>query len=322
MIKASLTNLTLGIFDIGILTGEKKPSQAIRESLALARAGEAMGYRRYWLGEHHEQHYAWVKPGFMIPLLAAHTQRLRLGTAATLLCLYNPLQIAEEIHTLEAMFPGRIDYGVCSAAPSDDELRAALWGATTSMREVSQSFGEKVALLLAYLRRDFVPGHRFEHGPTPLLDRVGPLWMMGTGAGSAQLAAEFGTGFSYSLFHKHSREDPAIAVIYTDRFGVGARDKISAGAEPEVPSLNLAVSLICAETEREALQQKNWVENTQSEFRVNVWGEPAQCKAQLEALAERYKTSDLLLFMMYPDLEQRLRGYGLLSEIMALHTSV
>ncbi|MEJ2417265.1 MAG: hypothetical protein P8Y45_10110, partial [Exilibacterium sp.] len=42
-------------------------------------------------------------------------------------------------------------------------------------------------------------------------------------------------------------------------------------------------------------------------------GEPAQCKAQLEALAERYKTSDLLLFMMYPDLEQRLRGYGFAS---------
>lgn len=300
-------NIKLSALDTGILTFDLKPTNGIEDSKNLIQELEALGFYRFWLSEHHESHYSWTRPSLMIPYLASHTSRIRLGTAAVLLGLYPPLNVAEDYRTLTAMFPDRIDYGLCSAVPGCIESRTALLdGEELTFPEVAKKFESKLIEMHSYLHNDFPKGHRFENGATPIIPIGNTTWIMGTGMGSAVLAAKHSFSFSYSLFHKRSLQEPNVVKFYHDNFTPNFNKKKS--------SSNIAVSVICSDDINEAIAQKNWIDSMKSEFQVNIIGTPETCHAQIVQLCKEYQTDEVVIYMMWHIYEKRINAFKLLSK--------
>lgn len=111
MPKPSLTPLS--VLDLSPVSAGQTPGEALQSTIELAVTAEASGYSRYWLAEHHlNTGMAGSAPHVLAGLVASATRTIRVGTAATVVGNYRPLQIAESIGTLAAVFPERLDLGL------------------------------------------------------------------------------------------------------------------------------------------------------------------------------------------------------------------
>src|SRR5213082_3128501 len=103
----------LGVLDQSPVISGHSATEAIAETVSLARLAEELGYGRYWLAEHHAiAALADPSPEILVSRVASATSRIRVGTGGVLLPYYSPLKIAEQFRMLEALFPGRIDLGI------------------------------------------------------------------------------------------------------------------------------------------------------------------------------------------------------------------
>ena len=103
----------LSVLDLVPIAAGSDSGEALRRSIDLAQRAEALGYARYWLAEHHlNPGVAGAAPHTFLGILAASTERIRVGTAATILGNYEPLQVAEALGTVAALWPGRVDLGL------------------------------------------------------------------------------------------------------------------------------------------------------------------------------------------------------------------
>ena len=119
--------LQLSVLDQSTIVSGRSADTSIRESLELARHCEALGYKRYWLAEHHSSDsIAGSAPEILISAIAATTQRIRVGSAGVMLPHYSSLKVAEQFLVLEAIAPGRIDLGLGRAPGSDARTAFAL----------------------------------------------------------------------------------------------------------------------------------------------------------------------------------------------------
>ncbi len=133
--------LPLSVLDLSFVSSGSTPTQALHDTLALARQVDGLGYRRYWLAEHHAlPNVASPAPEIMIGQIAAATHRIRVGSGGIMLPNHAPLMVAERFRVLEALFPGRIDLGIGRApartgsppAPSGGGRRRPARAATIS----------------------------------------------------------------------------------------------------------------------------------------------------------------------------------------------
>src|SRR5450631_2159265 len=112
------------VLDQSTATRGSTQDTAIRESLALARLCDTLGYHRYWVSEHHNSaSIVGTAPEILMAAIAATTQRIRVGSAGVMLPHYSALKVAEQFRVLEAIAPGRIDLGV-GRAPGSDQMTA------------------------------------------------------------------------------------------------------------------------------------------------------------------------------------------------------
>src|SRR3546814_4009165 len=88
--------LVHSVLDFGIIAPGRAGHQVMAESLELAALLDRLGYHRLWLSEHHETHFCWTAPEVMAAALAQRTRRLRIGTAAVLIAVRNPLLVRSE----------------------------------------------------------------------------------------------------------------------------------------------------------------------------------------------------------------------------------
>lgn len=103
----------LSVLDLSPITSGSTPAQALRNTVDLAQRAEAAGYARYWVAEHHlATGVAGISPALLIQLVAAATERIRVGAGAVQLGHRTPLSVVEEFGLLDALHPGRIDLGL------------------------------------------------------------------------------------------------------------------------------------------------------------------------------------------------------------------
>src|SRR4051794_41208814 len=118
---------TLSVLDLSPITEGSDAAAALRHSLDLARHVEGLGYRRFWVAEHHSMPgIASAATAVVIGHVAAGTRTIRVGAGGIMLPNHAPLVIAEQFGTLEALFPGRIDLGIGRAPGSDQATARAL----------------------------------------------------------------------------------------------------------------------------------------------------------------------------------------------------
>ncbi|MGB6112379.1 MAG: MsnO8 family LLM class oxidoreductase, partial [Acidobacteriaceae bacterium] len=121
------TKLAISVLDlVGMRPGESAGS-AIARSVELAKHVEKLGYKRYWLAEHHSiAGLACSATSILIGHVAAATETIRVGSGGVMLPNHAPLVVAEEFGTLEALYPGRIDLGLGRAPGGDFATMRAL----------------------------------------------------------------------------------------------------------------------------------------------------------------------------------------------------
>lgn len=105
--------LPLSVLDLAPIAAGSSARRALRNSVDLARHAERLGYRRYWVAEHHlTAGVAAAAPAPLVALLASATSRIRVGSGAVLLGNYAPAAVAEQFGTVAALHPGRVDLGL------------------------------------------------------------------------------------------------------------------------------------------------------------------------------------------------------------------
>ena len=236
--------MRLSVLDQSTVVSGRTPASSIRETLALARHCEALGYARYWLAEHHNSDaVAGAAPEVLLGALAATTERIRLGSAGIMLPHYSALKVAEQFRVLEAIAPGRIDMGLGRAPGSDGLTAHAL---NPNAAAAADHFPAQVRDLLAWVAgEELVERHPFRGiraqpaGPT-----VPEAWILGSSDYGAQVAAHFGLPYCFAHFITDGHGAAAAIALYRDTFRPSARHA--------TPYASVCVWALAAETEAEA----------------------------------------------------------------------
>ena len=89
------------------------PVEQLEERLRLLELYDRLGFDRYMLTEHHGTPLCLVpSPHLFLAAASQRTIRIRLGTLVTLLPLYNPLRLIEEVGVLDMLSRGRLELGM------------------------------------------------------------------------------------------------------------------------------------------------------------------------------------------------------------------
>ena len=197
--------IPLSVLDLSPITQGSSASDALRNTLDLARHAERWGYRRFWLAEHHNMPgIASAATAVVIGHVAAGTSTIRVGAGGIMLPNHAPLVIAEQFGTLESLHPGRIDLGI-GRAPGTDQFTAY---ALRRNLAGDDDFPRDVVELRNYFR-DPEPGQRVRAVPGAGL-RV-PIWILGSSLYGAQLAAALGLPYAFASHFAPAAMMPAIA---------------------------------------------------------------------------------------------------------------
>ena len=205
--------MKLSILDQSTAAEGASQDIAIRETLALARHCEALGYHRYWLSEHHaSDSIVGTAPEVLMAAIAATTTRIRVGSAGVMLPHYSSLKVAEQFRVLEAIAPGRIDLGVGRAPGSDRRTALAL----NPYANAAEEFPRQVQELRAWVSGEPLPeGHPFAAIKAQPTGPTSPeIWILGSSDYGAQLAAHFGLPYAFAHFFSEGRGTEQALALY------------------------------------------------------------------------------------------------------------
>jgi luciferase family oxidoreductase group 1 len=229
--------IPFSVLDLSPIVEGGSAGDALRNSLELARAAEALSYRRFWLAEHHNMPgIASAATAVVIAHVAGGTRSIRVGSGGIMLPNHAPLVIAEQFGTLVSLFGERIDLGL-GRAPGTDPVTAR------ALRRDPMGGAERFPEDVLELQRYFDAP---EGQPTRAVPGAGlrvPIWLLGSSLYSAQLAAMLGLPFAFAAHFAPELLQHALA-LYRARFTPSARQ----GA----PYAMICVNLIVADTDREA----------------------------------------------------------------------
>ena len=198
--------IPLSVLDLAPIIQGGTASQALANTLDLARLAERLGYHRYWLAEHHNMPgIASAATAVVIGHVAQGTSTIRVGAGGIMLPNHAPLVIAEQFGTLAALYPGRIDLGVGRAPGTDQRTALAL---RRTLEGDIENFPNDVVELIALLG-DSQPGQ-----PVRAIPGSGshvPVWMLGSSLYGAQLAAALGLPYAFASHFAPDQLEAAIA---------------------------------------------------------------------------------------------------------------
>lgn len=321
----------LSVLDLSPITQGSDAGQSFRNSLDLARHAERLGYKRYWLAEHHNMPgIASAATAVVIGHIAAGTSTIRVGAGGVMLPNHAPIVIAEQFGTLASLFPGRIDLGLGRAPGTDEPTSRALRRTLTG--DVN-AFPQDVLELMAYFE-PVAPGQRIRAVPGAGLDV--PIWILGSSTFGAQLAAALGLPYAFASHFAPDALDQALAVYHRE---------FKPSARLDRPHAMLALNVVTADTDEEAARlfttqqqafvnlrrgrpglvppplasaaaindyctpaEKHMIDST---LACRAVGSPATVRAQMQAFVERHRPDELILTANIFDHAARVRSFEL-----------
>lgn len=316
------------------------PREALQNSIALARLVDGLGYRRFWMSEHHAMDtLACTAPEVVLARIGAETSQIRIGSGGIMLPHYTPLKVAEVFRTLHALYPGRVDLGI-GRAPGGGPIEALALKRDRKTK-MQDDFPEQVSELLAFLNHgegahSFPAGHPFGSiRVSPDMPGGPDVWMLGSSMWSAAAAVEFGLPYAFAHFFSPVHTRMAIETYLRGFSPSPYRDKAEA---------TVAVGVICAETQEEAEHLASSVRLLQRRIRQGdrrpvaspedaiselkamgempmeegEWpryfiGTPAYVRERLEEMASQLGISEMIVNTIVWEHAKRLRSYELLA---------
>ncbi len=322
--------IAYSLLDLAPVTEGATPREAFANMLDLARHAEALGYRRYWLAEHHNMPgIASAATAVLIGHVAAGTRTIRVGAGGIMLPNHAPLQVAEQFGTLAALHPDRIDLGLGRAPGTDQATMRAL----RRYMDGADRFPQDVAELLGYFE-PARPAQAVQAVPGAGLDV--PVWLLGSSLFSAQLAAAMGLPFAFASHFAPAAMDEALALY---RRGFRPSRDLAA------PCAMLALNVVAADTAAEArrlftTQQQSFVRLRRGQpglipppvddieaywqphekamveqaLACAVVGDPADVRDGIAAFVARHRPDELMLTANIFDHAARRHSFALAAE--------
>jgi luciferase family oxidoreductase group 1 len=260
--------IPFSVLDLAPVAAGSTPADALRNSLQLAQHAERLGYQRYWVAEHHSMPgIASAATSVVIGYLAGGTKSIRVGAGGIMLPNHAPLVIAEQFGTLESLYPGRIDLAL-GRAPGTD------MATTQALRRDSKSTGDDFPQLVAELQSYFAPlypGQRVRAVPGGGLNV--PIWLLGSGIFSAQLAAKLGLPFAFA---SHFAPADLMQAVHLYRSGFQPSPQL------QRPHVGLGLNVVAADTD--AAAQRIFTSHQQA-FVMLRRGAPGQIPAPIDDIS-------------------------------------
>ncbi|MCU1569378.1 MAG: Alkanal monooxygenase [Naasia sp.] len=238
-------SVPLSVLDLASVAEGMTHSEALADTLSLARTADELGYRRFWVAEHHGMPgVASSSPPVLIGAIAAATKRIRVGSGGVMLPNHSSLIVAEQFGTLVALHGDRIDLGLGRAPGTDPVTTAAVRRGAT--RETVEDFPDQVLELLAYFGTipPLAGGQGSRILAIPGLGDAPQLWLLGSSDFSARLAGMMGLPFAFAHHFAGGRNTPIAFEVY--------RGSFTPSAVMQEPHAAVAVAAIVAESDAEA----------------------------------------------------------------------
>jgi len=335
-----MTKLKLGVLDQSAPGPNDRAGEALRNTVALARVADRLGYTRFWVSEHHHAPgLEGSSPEVLVAALGANTPRIRVGSGGVLLPHYSPYKVAENFRVLEGLYPGRIDLGIGRSPGGMPLVSKALQCGEAGRKEARME--DMLAELAAYLELgDPLPsGHPLSGlRAMPRVETAPEIWLLGSSGYSAALASRLGAGFAFAHFINGTGGQGAVRDY---------RRHYRAGPLGGRPKATVCVFVLCADTdalaEREAaamdlrlLRQEKGeygpLHPTPEEALAYRYGErekrrildnrkrmivggPDKVRRQMLAFADSYRTEEILVTCIMSDFRLKVRCYELLAEL-------
>lgn len=231
-----LADTPLSILDLVTYPEGGTIPEAFAATRELARHAEKLGYHRYWVAEHHNlDGIASSATVVLMGFIAANTSVIRVGSGGIMLPNHAPLVVAEQIGTLESMYPGRIDLGLGRAPGTDPLTMRALRRHSTGA-----DFDVNVAELVSYFA-PAAPDQKVKAIPGAGIDV--PVWILGSSLYSAHLAASIGRPYAFASHFAPGDLLEALKVY---------RAEFKPSAALEEPHVMVGVPALAADTDDEA----------------------------------------------------------------------
>ncbi|MGB3415137.1 MAG: LLM class flavin-dependent oxidoreductase [Mesorhizobium sp.] len=229
---------TLSVLDLSPIVEGGTASQSLANSLDLARHAERLGYRRYWVAEHHNMPgIASAATAVVIAHIAGGTKTIQVGAGGIMLPNHAPLVIAEQFGTLAALHPGRIDLGL-GRAPGTDMLTAR--ALRRNMGDGVDTFPQDVVELMHY----FEPAKEGQRvRAVPGEGQEVPVWILGSSLYGAQLAAMLGLPYAFASHFAPAELERAIDVY---------RSRFQPSQHLDRPYVMLGLNVVAAPTDTQA----------------------------------------------------------------------
>ncbi|MFD0776168.1 LLM class flavin-dependent oxidoreductase [Streptomonospora algeriensis] len=325
-------SVPISLLDLAHISEGMTPRDSLDASLTLAKRADESGYRRIWYAEHHNMStIASSATSVLIAHIAAHTERIRLGSGGVMLPNHAPLTIAEQFGTLATLHPGRIDLGVGRAPGTDQNTMRAL------RRDASaaDTFPQDVLELQGYLAGDSrIPGVDAVPGKGTDV----PLYILGSSLFGAKLAATMGMPYSFASHFAPSALEEAVAVYRreftpSDKLGepyviagvnVTAADTSEEAAEESYRSKRrMAQQLLgrgrtLSAGEAEAALESPAGRQVMQMAKYSAVGAPGEVEEYLEWFAGHADADELIIVPQAGTLEGRLRTLDLVAKAMDL----
>ena len=330
----ALADTPLSILDLVPYAQGVAIPQALANSRDLAQRAEGWGYHRYWIAEHHNlEGVASSATVVMMGHIADHTRSIRVGSGGIMLPNHAPLVVAEQIGTLDALHPGRIDLGL-GRAPGTDRLTMRALRRHLASSDEEEAFPRDVVELQNYL------GAGGPDQPVRAIPGIGtrvPIWLLGSSLYSAQLAAYLGLPFAFA---SHFAPDLLLQALEA------YRATYRPSAEWPEPHAMVGVNVVAAASDEEAaflftsiqqrflgmqrgrrgplprpidpaLMETMWTAQeklgVERMLKAAAVGSQESVRRQLDAIVEQTAADELIVAGALHDHAARLRSYELLA---------
>ena len=321
--------IPLSVLDLSPIVEGGTAGQSLRASAALAQAAERLGYKRFWMAEHHSMPgIASAATAVALAYVGSQTSSIRIGAGGIMLPNHAPLTIAEQFGTLESLYPGRIDLGL-GRAPGTDQ--AAAYALRRSLATDADQFPNDVVELANYFKG--------QNGRVRAIPGEGlsiPIWILGSSLYGAQLAAMLGLPYAFASHFAPQMMMEAIDVY---------RRRFEPSEQLDKPYVMLGFNVFAADTDAEAhllstsIQQAvvalrtgypmqlpppraGYAETLPMQSRAildnflscSAIGSPETVRVQTEAFVKRTGADELMITSQIFDPAARSRSYELLMD--------
>lgn len=327
-----LSTVSYSVLDLATVRQGKPIADTYENSLRLAQHAEHLGYKRFWLAEHHNmESIASAATVVMIGYIAGGTKTIRVGSGGIMLPNHAPLIVAEQFGTLATMFPNRIDLGL-GRAPGTDQITAA---ALRRDRFAAYNFPEQVQELLQY----FSPNN--QDAPVRAIPGEGlniPVWILGSSTDSAHLAAALGLPYAFASHFAPAQLMQAIQIYHNEfnpsiylqepytmaAVNIVAAESNDLAAYAATSFMQLATGIFRGKTKPLPPPVKSmeglWTaaeEMAVQQMRTYSFvGDAAQVQSQLQGFVDKTMVNELMIVSNIYDQEVKLRSFEIVAGVM------